>query len=191
MATWEYGALPYWTPKAAHARRLRGSASLVRTAAVGGLVLVLVGTSPYWIARVSPQTGQQVGHPQIAQSPLPGKPPTISSVRRAVPTRTAPPRRAQQMRPSARAGGFVVSFGNFSHRAPAEAHARTVRSKGYHASVAQVGGSFHVLSHAYHDRTSAEFWSKIYGSIGLQTRVLPLRAGTATQTVDVRPSRNL
>ncbi len=94
------------------------------------------------------------------------------------PQSVQPTRRRVPMR------SFVVSFGSFPHQRTAEARARVIRGKGYHASVARLGRSFHVFSHTYRDRSRAEFWSKVFGEIGLQTRVLPLRTPTLTHATE-------
>jgi cell division septation protein DedD len=80
---------------------------------------------------------------------------------------------------------YVVSFGSFSRRAAAETTARDIRGKGYHATVTHVGGIFHVFSRPFQDRHSAEFWSKVYREIGLNTHVLAVGRGAGNVTTEI------
>ncbi len=179
MATWEYGKLHHWTPEAARPQGLRKPASLARLATLASLILVLLSTAPYWAARIPLRTGRVAAPPRISES-KPGAftPATPKQAARIAGTHAVGPQPGQPTRRRVPARSFVVSFGSFPHQRTAEARARVIRGKGYHASVTRLGRSFHVLSHTYHDRSRAEFWSKVFGEIGLRTRVLPL--GTQT-----------
>ncbi len=180
MATWEYGKLYHWTPEAARPQGLRKSVSLARLVTLASLVLVLLSTAPYWAARIPLRTGRVTAPPRISEStPTTFVPATPKQAARLAGTQTVAPKLGQPVRRRA-PRSFVVSFGSFPHQRTAEARARVIRGKGYHASVARLGGSFHVFSHTYRDRSRAEFWSKVFGEIGLQTRVLPLRTQTLT-----------
>ena len=184
MATWEYGKLHLLTLEAAGPQGRRKPASLARLATLASLVLVLLSTAPYWGVRIPLRTGRLSAPPRISES----KPSTYTPVApkqagRLAGTQTVARQLGQPVRRRA-PRSFVVSFGSFPHQRTAEARARVIRGKGYHASVARVGGAFHVFSHTYRDRSRAEFWSKVFGEIGLQTRVLPLRTQTLTHATE-------
>ncbi len=182
MATWEYGKLHH---EGARPQGLRKAASLARLAALASLVLVLLSTAPYWTARIPVRTGRVATPPRITES-KPGAftRATPKQAARIAGTQTVAPQLGQPTRRRALASSFVVSFGSFPHQRTAEVRARVIRSKGYHASVTQVGRSFHVFSRTYRDRSRAEFWSKIFGEIGLRTRVLPLGTQTLTHATE-------
>ncbi len=185
MATWEYSTLHYLTPDAASPQGLRlPTVTLLRLAAVFSLVLTLLST-PYWAGRIFLRIGLVTAPPRISESTRPNS--AISTRPRATSTRTMAAPRGQQARRASRARGFVVSFGSFSRRPVAEAQARTIRSKGYHAAVTQVGRSYHVVGHAYQDRMDAEFWAKVFGGIGLHTRVYPLNSSNLSHAIETYP----
>lgn len=62
---------------------------------------------------------------------------------------------------------FVVIFGAFANRAQADAYARTVRSKGYLATVLQDVTSYRVISRPYRSQERADFWRDVFEGIGL------------------------
>jgi len=62
---------------------------------------------------------------------------------------------------------FVVIFGAFASRAQADAYARTIRSKGYLATVLQDVTSFRVVSRPYQSQERADFWRGVFEEIGL------------------------
>lgn len=62
---------------------------------------------------------------------------------------------------------FVVIFGDFASRAQADAYARTVRRKGYLATVLQDVTSFRVVSRPYRSQERADFWRVLFEEIGL------------------------
>ncbi len=186
MATWELEPRFYSHPKSAGSPGLRRSTPPTRLAIVVSLILVLVGTAPYWSKQIP------LGTEFVAISPEIGRPPD-----KVVLVQTTSPRgpRAQarrntsQVRQSVRrAPGskhYVVSFGSFSRQAAAETTAREIRGKGYHATVTHVGGTFHVVSRSFQDRHSAEFWSKVYSEIGLRTHVLAVSGGAVNVTTEI------
>jgi len=179
MATWEYGTLHYLMVEATRSQGLR--LPLGRLAGIASVILVLLATAPYWAAQIDLRFGHRTAPSTITvlERPTgidPRRPQQthIAGTQAVVPGRVIPTRRSAQAR------SYVISFGSFGHPRPAEARARLVRSKGYQASVTRVGRSFHVVGHTYRDRTRAEFWSKVFGEIGLATRVLPLGPQTLT-----------
>lgn len=198
MATWEsktlrdvgapHSGVPVW-------RRPPYAPQLI---IVVGLILFLVGTAPYWsrspfgteFVSAPPRTASAPSPHAVVQRPSPSSPsPEIAVQRPSSPAPRAQLRRTpQQGSQTARRvpGGrqFVVSFGRFSRRTPAETAARAIRGKGYLATVRHVGGAFHVFSRAFRDRESAEFWSKVYSDIGLHARVLTVSASARTITID-------
>lgn len=62
---------------------------------------------------------------------------------------------------------FVVIFGAFASRAQADEYARTVRSKGYLATVLQDMTSFRVISRPYRSQERADFWRDVFEEVGL------------------------
>lgn len=62
---------------------------------------------------------------------------------------------------------FVVIFGAFEDRAEADAYARTIRSKGYLATVLQDETSYRVISRPYRSQERADFWRDVFEDIGL------------------------
>lgn len=62
---------------------------------------------------------------------------------------------------------FVVIFGSFKSAEQADAYARTVRSKGYLATVLEDVTSFRVVSRPYRTQERADFWRGVFEEIGL------------------------
>lgn len=67
--------------------------------------------------------------------------------------------------------GYMVGFGEFANRAPAEIRMRLVRAKGYIVYVAQVGNSFQVVTRPYRAREHAERLANALNEIGLPTTI--------------------
>lgn len=82
--------------------------------------------------------------------------------------RTSAPQPAAQIEPQTQPQ-FVVLFGEFASRAEAHAYARTVRGKGYLATVLQDVTSFRVISRPYDTREDADFWRSVFEDIGLDS----------------------
>ncbi len=67
--------------------------------------------------------------------------------------------------------GYMVGFGEFASRAPAEIQMRFVRAKGYIVYVKQVGDSFQVVTRPYRMRDHAERLANALNEIGLTATI--------------------
>lgn|GEM_PF-3839540 len=141
---------------------LVGTTGFVATIAIallvggGGVLQALAPKPPSLGTLEAPRSGLTIATPVAPVASAPRAP--AAQARAAVPVR----------------GKFAVSFGRFTDRQRAEAQARRVRAKGYQASVVPAGTALLVVTRAYHDRPTAEFWSQVFKQVGLDAKVVAL-----------------
>lgn len=161
MATWEVGtALQHWSEPEPAPSVARQIPQLL----AAGLVVLLMASGPYYVLRIAlPQS-------QIATAVSVGPLEVPPAVRSALPVVAMQTRRAVGVTPAPRR--FMVAFGRFERREAADARARLVRSKGYIARVVRSGAAYVVVSRQYRSLADAQFWTAVFGEIGLQAKAL-------------------
>ena len=166
MATWEAGAEFFGRREPVGTEALRVVAA--------GLIVAVVTWGPYWVLRAGP--GPAALAPEVRAGVLEGSPAVRSTL---VVTAVRAPQSLGVAGLSS--GRFVLAFGRFERRAAAETRARLVRSKGYIARVVQSGAAYLVVSRPYRNHADAQFWSAIFGKLGLQATAL-----TRLEATDLR-----
>ncbi len=161
MATWEVGtAVQTWSEPEPAPSVVRQIPQLL----AAGLVVLLMASGPYYVLRIAlPQSQIATA---VSTGPLEAQP----AIRSALPVAAVRPGQAAAVVPPA--GRFVVAFGRFERREAADAHARLVRSKGYIARVVRSGAAYVVVSRPYRSLAAAQFWTGVFGEIGLQAKAL-------------------
>lgn len=142
---------------------------------VAGLT-VLVMTAVPWVFRATVPSSPRLPPARVGalEAPHPMRSTvTVRAVRSPQPIRIA----------LTSSGHFLVTFGRFERREAAEAHARLVRSKGYIAKILHSGGVHLVVSRPYRTLADAQFWSVIFGEIGLEARAPGELEASRRQTV--------
>lgn len=178
-------------PAQARERTARGrfiAVMALATAAAAAAVVILATTpmpisqspqdAPESIRVAPPTTISAPKEPAAAGIAKPRRKPPVSA---AVKSRAAG--RAAGTRPTRTVGaaggaaglsaitGYMVGFGEFASRAPAEIQMRLVRAKGYIVYVTQVGNSFQVVTRPYRMRDHAERLANALNEIGLPTTI--------------------
>ncbi len=161
MATWEVGSrVQTWTEPEPAPSVARQIPQLL----AAGLVVLLMASGPYYVLRIAlPQS-------QIATAVSVGPLEAPPTVRSALSVAAAPPGQVAGVAPAQ--GRFMVAFGRFERREAADARARLVRSKGYIARVVRSGAAYVVVSRSYRSLADAQFWTGVFGEIGLQAKAL-------------------
>lgn len=178
-------------PAQARERASRGRfiAVMALATAAAAAAVVILATTPMPISQV-----QQEAPETIRVAP----PATISAPKEPATARVAKPRRKSPVhaavkghvsgrdvaaRPTRTVGaaggaaglsaitGYMVGFGEFASRAPAEIQMRLVRAKGYIVYVKQVGDSFQVVTRPYRIRDHAERLANALNEIGLTATI--------------------
>lgn len=179
-------------PAEARERAGRGRfiAAVAFATAAAAAAVVILATTPMPISQ-GPQEAPEairVAPPATISAP---KEPSTASV--AKPRRKSPANAAVKGRASSRAvatsrpartvgaaggaaglsaiTGYMVDFGEFANRAPAEIRMRLMRAKGYIAYVTQVGDSFQVVTRPYRMRDHAERLANALNEIGLPATI--------------------
>ncbi len=160
MATWEVGSrVQTWTEPEPAPSVVRQIPQLL----AAGLVVLLMASGPYYVLRIAlPQSQIATA---VSTGPLEAQP----AVRSALSIAAA---RGQAAGITPASGRFLVAFGRFERREAADARARLVRSKGYIARVVRSGAAYLVVSRPYHSLAAAQFWTGVFGEIGLQASAL-------------------
>ncbi|MGH2372332.1 MAG: SPOR domain-containing protein [bacterium] len=179
-------------PAQARERAGRGRFIAVMTlaTAAAAAAVVILATTPLPISQ-GPQEAQE--GIRITQPATISAPPEPSTAGVAKPRRKSPAsaevkgrassRMVAMPRPARTVGaaggaaglsaitGYMVGFGEFASRAPAEIRMRLVRAKGYIVYVTQVGNSFQVVTRPYRMRDHAERLANALNEIGLPTTI--------------------
>ncbi len=157
MATWESRSALQVRFEADHAVLARHE---IPQMLVAGLTVLVIAAGP-WVFRAEGPSSARMTPARVGalEAPRP--------MRSVVTTRAIRSRQTLRIAFTS-SGNFLVTFGRFERRESAEAHARLVRSKWYIAKIMQSGGAHLVVSRPYRTLADAQFWSAIFGEIGLE-----------------------
>ncbi len=151
--------------RARHRRRLVVAGGVAVAAALIGILLSAADVPAPSVSNAPPPGPDVV----ISDQPAQIAPPVRQAVPQPAPGETRRPSRiARQVRPAI---GYAIAFGRFTNFETAQGFARSVRAKGYLATVVRAGRSFQVLGRVYRTRTQAERMARALREIALPASV--------------------